>query len=167
MPFSVTNDYLTGRKPVPTPADACLTAVRFTLNLAGIDIDNANDFGVIGILPAGYVPVGGIVIDAADLDSGTTLAYSVGVGNLKDQAADGSASPGTAADSVLSTHARDGGGAWVAGATVGQNAGAAVFYSRNALKVQPVSYDRDICIDLTGTGAGSGEIGITVTYQAA
>lgn len=167
MAFSVTNDYLAGRRPVPTPAECTVAAIRYALSLAAADIDNAADFGVIGILPAGYVPTGGIVIDADDMDTGTTFAFSVGLGNLADQAADGSASAGTAANTVLSTHARDGGAAWATGITTGQAGGAAVFYSKALARVQPVNYDRYICIDLTGVGTTAGEVGLTLQYRAA
>ena len=169
MAFSNTNDYVKGKRPVPTPAEPGLVSVRFAQTFVAGDLDSisdANSIGAVAILPAGYVPSGGIVIDSDDMDLGTSLAFSLGLGNLALQDATGAVSS-DAANTLISTHARDGGAAWITGITTGQAGGAAVFYSKVLSRIPPANYDRYIVLKVTGTGVGSGEFGITLSYRAA
>ena len=68
MPFAKSNDFITGRKPVPTPAGAEVLAVRFTLALGTADLA-LNTIGQIGVLPAGCIPVE-VQVDGTDMDAG-------------------------------------------------------------------------------------------------
>ena len=152
----VTNDYLTGRKPVPTPAEAGDVAVRFTLDLGTIDLQ-ASDIGPIGILPAGYVPVD-VYVDYTDIDS-STAAVVFQVGILE-----------TADATSLSTLAKNGGAHW--GATTAANTAQ---YQRitpngNAIPtVTPDVVDRLIGLRVATapTTAVAGTVGVTVMYRAA
>lgn len=161
MAFSVSNDYLNGRKPVPTPAEADLVAVRFTLPLATADLA-LNTIGAIGILPAGYVPHQ-VIVDADDLDSGAGAGvYQVGILN--------------AAGSAFSTAAADGGGLGT-GAQWGDTGTAVATAFRKVLTenqnalvtVQPSSVDRTIGLKIATapSTAVAGTIGVTVVYRAA
>jgi len=97
MAFSGTNDYINGRKPVPTPQGAEVVATRFTLAMATGDLA-LNTIGRVGTLPAGCIPVDARVI-ADDIDSGAAAAvFEVGIWD--------------GAGANLSTVAADGGGAW-------------------------------------------------------
>ena len=161
MAFSVSNDYLTGRRPVPTPAEADLVAVRFTLGLAAADLA-LNTIGAIGILPAGYVPHQ-IIVDGDDLDSGAGAGvYQVGILN----------SAGTA----FSTAAADG-GALASGAQWGDTGTAVATAFRKVLTenqnalatVAPATTDRTIGLKVSTapSTAVAGTIGVTVIYRAA
>jgi len=172
MPFSAaaiaSSDFMTGRRPVPFPAGIELIAQRFTINLAAADVA-VSQIGAVGILPAGCVPVA-YEVDAAILDSGTALAYSLGVMNLAGFNAAGAVSAGQAADALMSTLAADGGAAWSTALTVGRTAaGAASSLTNRAIKsVTARSVDRNIGISVT-TGAGTavaGEFAITLYYRA-
>lgn len=152
----VTNAYLTGQKPVPTPADASVVAVRFALDLGTTDLQ-ANDIGPIGILPAGYEPLD-VYVDYTDIDSSTAaVVFQVGILNA-------------AADTSFSTDASDGGGHW--GATTAANTAQ---YQRitpngNAIpNVRAESADRLIGLRVATapTTAVAGTVGITVLYHSA
>lgn len=156
MSFTNSNDYITGRKPVPTPMECDVVAVRFTLDVTTGDLA-LNTIGQIGILPAGFVPVDAI-IDGTDLDTGAGAGvYELGIW-------DGSGAS-------LSTAAADGNGAW-------GNTGSAVAtaFSKNLTKtlnniatVQPATTDRKIGIKVTTapTTAAAGTLGVTLLYRAA
>src|SRR3546814_8296901 len=78
MSFTNSNDYLTGRKPIPTGDGYGLMAVRFALVLATADLA-LNAIGAVGILAARCVPVA-LYYDSDDLDTGTpALVASVGL----------------------------------------------------------------------------------------
>lgn len=156
MSFTNTNDYIAGRKPVPTPMDQSVVAVRFAVDLATGDLA-LNTIGQVGILPAGYVPVDAI-IDGTDMDSGAAAAvFQLGIW-------DGSGAS-------LSTAAADGGGAW--GDT---GAAVATAFSKNLSKtlnniatVQPATTDRKVGVKVTTapTTAVAGTVGVTLLYRAA
>jgi len=97
MAFANSNDYITGRAPVPYPAGAENVTVRFPIAFGTADLA-LNTIGQFGWLPAGCVPVEVRVI-ADDIDS-STAAFVLQVGIW-----DGSGAS-------LSTAAADGGGAW-------------------------------------------------------
>lgn len=156
MPFTNSNDFITGRKPVPTPADASVVAVRFTVDLATGDLA-LNTIGQVGVLPAGYVPVD-VLVDGTDMDSGAAAAvFEVGIWD--------------GAGANLSVVAADGGGAW-------GNTGVAVAtaFSKNLTKtlnnianVAPATTDRRIGVKVTTapTAAVAGTLGVTLLYRAA
>lgn len=155
MPFANKNDYLNGRKPPLTAGDACIVAVRFTLDLPTGDLA-ANKCGAVGILPAGCVPVD-VQVDGTDMDSSTAaMVLQVGICN--------------ADESDLSTAAADGGAHW--GVTT---AVATAFHQRLTLNgqalvsVAPVQTNRKIGLKVATapTTAVAGTVGVTVFYRAA
>lgn len=155
MAFTNSNDYITGRKPVPFPAGGELLSCRFDLALPTGDLA-LNTIGQIGILPAGCVPVD-VYVDGTDMDSSTAaLVFDVGVLD--------------AAGTALSTDAADGGGKW--GSTTAANT---AFYQRltpslNAIPtVAKASTDRKIGLKVATapTTAVAGTVAVTVFYRAA
>jgi hypothetical protein len=152
------NDFLTGRKPVPNAAGIELIAQRFSINLATADLAAAV-IGAIGILPGGHVPVA-IEFDAAQLDSNgaPTWAFSVGILN--------------AAGTALSTAAADGGAAWLTGQTIGRLAGGSASgpVASRPMKtvVQSSIADRQIGLLVTGAAltAVAGDFNVTLYYRA-
>lgn len=168
--FTGSNDYLDGRKPVPTAESAHqVLSTRFTLAMATADLD-ANDIGAIGILPAGHVPVG-MRIDGTDMDSSTAaLIVTVGIGNraLKDAAG---ATSSDAKNTLISTVAADGGGAWGdSGAAVNTAFDRDLTRTLNNMNaVTAVDYDRIIVAKITAapTTAVAGTLGVTLLYRAA
>lgn len=150
-----TNDFVTGRKSVVFPAGIEVVAQRYSMTLATADLASGV-VGVVGILPAGCIPCA-FEIDAAALDSGTALAYSVGIVN--------------AAESAISTAAADGGAAWATGVTTGRtSAGHGGFVSSRAMKtVQNSQVDRNVGISVTAAAgtAVSGDFNLTLWYRAA
>lgn len=150
------NDYMTGRKALPTPAGAEITSVRFTVALGAGDLD-ASDIGAFAKLPAGCVPVD-VYIDGTDMDTGVA-AMVLTVGVLE-----------TAAATALSAAAANGGGAW--GATTAANT---AFTQRitptlnNMMNVTPTQEDRLVgCIVTTPpTTAAAGTLGLTLFYRNA
>lgn len=155
MAFTQSNDYITGRKPVPTPAGAELLAVRFTLALATGDLA-LNTIGQIGELPAGCVPVD-LRVDATDLDSSTAaLVMQVGIW-------DGSGAS-------LSTAAADGGAHW--GVTTAVNTAFSQALTRNGIAMESVVKSeaaRKLGVKVTTapTTAVAGTLGVTLYYRAA
>lgn len=168
MAFANSNDYLSGRKPVPTSESGHeVLSTRFEIDMATGDLD-LNDIGVIGILPAGHVPVS-LLADADDLDSGTpALVHSFGVGNLANKNAAGAASS-DAANTLISTTTADGGAAWGTGITVGQGGGQVQVLSAAIARVQAVEYDRYIVGKVTTAAATAvaGKLGLTLQYRRA
>lgn len=150
------NDFMTGRKALPTPAGTEITSVRFTIALGTDDLD-ASDIGAFGYLPAGCVPVD-IYVDGTDMDTGVA-AMVLTFGVLE-----------TAAATALSTAAANGGGAW--GATTAVNT---AFTQRitptlnNMMTVTPTQADRLIgCIVTTApTTKAAGTLGMTLLYRNA
>jgi hypothetical protein len=159
MPHSsaarLTSDYVSGRKSSPFLSGVGLVAQRFSINLATTDLA-LNVAGAVANLPAGCLPVG-LEIDAATLDSGTALAYSVGILN--------------STETAISTLAADGGAAWLTGQTTGRsNVSYSGFQSSRAIKsVQSNSQvDRAVGILITTAAntAVANDINITLWYRA-
>jgi len=155
MSFTNSNDYITGRKPIPTPSGGEILAVRFTVDLPTGDLQ-ANDIGQIGILPAGCLPVD-VHVDGTDMDSSTAaLIFQVGLLN--------------AAEDDLSTASADGGAYWCA--TTAANA---AFHQRptiNGLALVSVTKsvtDRKLGLKVgtAPTTAVAGTVGVTLFYKAA
>lgn len=158
MAFLTTNDYTTGRQPVPNPSDAGLYSVRFplvipTANLADVAL---NTIGQVGILPAGCVPVD-VVVDMTDPDASTAaLVMQVGIW-------DGSAAS-------LSTAAADGGAHW--GVTTAVTADSNQVLTKNGVainKVTPAAADRKLGVKVTTapTTPQAFTLGVTLFYRAA
>ena len=156
MAFTGTNDYITGRNPVPTPAGAEILATRFTLAMATGDLA-LNSIGQIGVLPAGCVPVD-VRVDGTDMDSGAGAGvYQVGILD--------------AAGTAMSSAAADGGGAWGDTST----AVATAFDKpltrtlNNMANVVQSQSDRKLGLKVTTapSTAVAGTIGVTLFYKAA
>lgn len=151
---AATNDYLTGRKPIPTPAMPNDVTVRFAVTLATADLA-LNTVGIVGILPAGYVPVA-VLFDSDDLDSnGTpTIAWSLGIAN--------------AGETDISTATADGGAAWGTGITTSQAGGQSFVTSKALSRVQSSGSDRKLMLKATAGAATAvaGEVGVTMTFRA-
>lgn len=156
MPFTVSNDFITGRSPVPFPAGAEVLAVRFPLSLAVGDLA-LNTIGQIGVLPAGCVPVE-VRVDGADLDTGAGAGvYEVGILD--------------AAGTAFSSAAADGGGSWgTTGTAVATAFDKALTRTLNNMaKVTKTDTDRKIGVKVATapTTAAAGELAVTVWYKAA
>lgn len=156
MAFTVTNDYITGRKPAVFPAGAELVTVNYELDLAVGDLA-LNAIGQIGILPAGCIPVE-VRVYGGDLDSGAGAGvYQVGVLD--------------AAGTAFSTAAADGGAAWGdTGAAVATAFDKSLTRSLNSMStVTAASTDRKIGVKVTTapSTAVAGKLGVALTYRAA
>lgn len=165
--FTGTNDYLDGRKPMPTSESAHeVLAVRFTLAMATADLDQ-NDVGPIGKLPAGHVPVA-LYIDGTDMDTSTAaLVVQVGLGNLALQDAAGAVSA-DAKNTLISTVAKDGGAAWGSSVNTGTDAAfMQQIIGRPMTQVTATDYDRYIVAKITTapTAAAAGTLGLTLLYR--
>lgn len=149
MAFTNSNDYLTGRKPVPFPAGGEVVACRFPIDLVAADLD-ANDVGAVAILPAGCVPVG-VIVDSDDLDTNVspTIAASVG--------------PINAGQTDLSS-------VWAASILSGQaGVTADLVLSAAAMRLAPAATDTKIGVKFTAAAAtkAAGQLGLTLLYRAA
>lgn len=156
MAFTNSNDYITGRSPVPTPAGAEVLATRFTIAVATGDLA-LNTIGQIGILPAGCIPVD-VRVDGTDLDTGAGAGvYQVGVLD--------------AAGTAFSSAPADGGGAWGdTGAAVATAFDKALTRTLNNMAtVQQSQSDRKIGLKVTTapSTAAAGTIGLTLFYKPA
>lgn len=156
MAFTVSNDYITGVKPVPTPSGPEVLATRFTLALATGDLA-LNTIGQVGVLPAGCLPVE-VRVDAADLDSGVGAGvYQVGILDT--------------AGTAMSSAAADGGGAWGDTGTAVATAfdKALTRTLNNMANVTSSGSDRKLGLKVTTapSTAVAGTIGVTLFYKAA
>lgn len=155
MSFANSNDHITGRTPVPTPAGGEVLATRFTLALGTADLA-LNDVGQIGILPAGCVPVD-VHVDGTDMDSSTAaLIFQVGILDV--------------AETDLSVVAADGGAHW--GATTAANAAFHQRLTPNGIAMVSVvkgAADRKLGLKVATapTAAVAGTVGVTLFYKAA
>lgn len=147
MPFTNSNDYLTGRAPMPFPAGGEVVAVRATVALVAADLD-ANDAGSVLVLPAGCVPVA-LVYDSDDLDTdaGPTITASVGFMN--------------AADTDLAT-------VLGSGIQASRDGSAVAVVSQALMRVAASSSDRRIGVKFTAAAAtkAAGTVGLTLQYRA-
>lgn len=165
MTFATKNDYISGRKAIPTVCAVGLIATRFEQAVAAGEM-TLNAIDNIAILPAGCVPVG-IIVDSDDLDTnGTpTIQWAFGVSNA---AVNANGQQG-ATPTDISTATADGGAAWVTGVTTSQAGGQAQFYSKAMARVSMVGYDRYVVAKATtaaATGA-AGTLGLTMLYRQA
>lgn len=155
MAFVNKNDYITGRKPVPSPAGAELLAVRFTLALGTADLA-LNTIGQVGVLPAGCIPVD-VVVDGTDMDTSTAaMVLQVGIWD------------GSGAN--LSTAAADGGAHWGVTTAVNTAFSQRLTMNGNAMAtVAQSSVDRRLGVKAATapTTAAAGTLGVTLFYRAA
>lgn len=155
MAFTNSNDYISGRLPVPTPAGSQVLSTRFTLSMATADAA-LNTIGQIGILPAGCIPID-VRVDMTDPDASTAaMVLQVGIW-------DGSGSS-------LSTDSADGGAHW--GTTTAVTAASSQSLPRNGVAMESVtksSSDRKIGVKVTTapTTAQAFTLGVTLLYKAA
>lgn len=157
MAFSVSNDYITGVKSVPTATGGETLAVRFTLALDSTATDSNGDIGRIGILPKNHLPFM-LIVDSDALDPGSTCVMSIGLLDTAGTALDTSAAAGGAAqwDSTISTVIRTGGN----GQTIA---------TKPMQRVTSSNSDRYIGLKVTtaATTPTAGTIGVTLLYRAA
>ncbi len=155
MAFTNSNDYISGRLPVPTPAGPEVLSTRFTLSMATADAA-LNTIGQIGILPAGCIPID-VRVDMTDPDTSTAaMVLQVGIW-------DGSGSS-------LSTDSADGGAHW--GTTTAVTAASSQSLTRNGVAMESVtksSSDRKLGVKVTTapTIAQAFTLGVTLLYKAA
>lgn len=148
--FAKTNDYLTGRKPAPTPAGAELLVVRAVLTAAAAEL-TANNVGAVLILPPGCIPVD------VQVDGPAAAAQVLAVGVLNDAGTD------------LSTAVGDGGGAW--GSTVASGAAYSQRLVPNGqalVNVAPSNVDRKVAIKVTTapSAPANASIGVSLFYRS-
>lgn len=148
MAFTNSNDFLTGRNPVPSAAGMEVLATRFEIDLVAADLD-ANDVGSIGVLPAGHVPVG-LVYDSDKLDAnGTpTIVASVGFINSGETDLDGTA--------------------WAIGITASQSGTSVqVTPTPAALRMGATQTDRKFGVKFTAGSStkAAGKVGLTLIYR--
>jgi len=155
MAFTNSNDFISGRKPVPTPAGAEVMATRFTLAMATGDLA-LNTIGQIGELPAGCVPVD-VYVDGTDMDSGAAaMVLQVGIW-------DGSSGS-------LSVAAADGGAHWGVTTAVNTAFRQRITDNGNALasvQVSAVARKLGVKVGTAPSTAVAGTLGVTLLYRAA
>lgn len=138
MAFANKSPVLAGHQTPITPGGPELVRARFGQSLAAAD-HVAGTVGVIGILPAGTVPVTMYVRAPAAL--GTGFKASVGIAN--------------AGATDFSTAAADGGEVWVVDNTTGAAGGYAEVTPAAFAKVEPKDVDRQILLKVTAPGAAT------------
>lgn len=154
MSFTKSNDYLTGRKPMPYPAGGEVLSVRATIAMATGDLA-LNTTGAVMWLPAGCVPVD-VHVDGTDMDTSTAaMVLQVGICN--------------AGVTDLSTDAADGGANW--GATTAVNAAFHQRLTPNGIamvSVQATNSDRKVGVKVATapTTAAAGTLGVTLFYRS-
>ena len=154
MSFTKSNDYLTGRKPMPYPAGGDVLSVRATIAMATGDLA-LNTTGAVMWLPAGCVPVD-VHVDGTDMDTSTAaMVLQVGICN--------------AGVTDLSTDAADGGANW--GSTTAVNAAFHQRLTPNGIamvSVQATNSDRKVGVKVATapTTAAAGTLGVTLFYRS-
>lgn len=128
--------------------DLVAVTERFAVSAA---IDIGDVFEAI-VLPPGYVPVD-VILDADDLDSGTTLTLTVGI-------LDGDVGDTTVAN-------RTNGAEFIVASNVGQAGGVARANVAGFTGIEPSDKRRSIGVTAAAaaTGAEEGELRLTVLYR--
>ncbi len=155
MAFALKSKAATGQFPAPTAATTAVLAPTFVQEFTDDADVTAGAVGVIGILPAGCVPVLPMVVrNDAVSDGSTGATFTIGILN-----ADGDG---------LSTEAGDGGGAWNAAVNVKTAAAAQVAVTTAYLSIKPADHDRKIAMLIAGDGATvtPGKVEVTIPYAA-
>jgi hypothetical protein len=156
MPFTNSNDYITGRKPTLFPAGSELVTVNFELAVPTGDLA-LNTIGQIGILPAGCVPVE-VRVYGSDLDSGAGAGvYEVGILD--------------AAGTAFSSAAADGGASWgntsTAVATAFDKSLTRTLNSMSTVTATQTDRKLGLKVATAPSTAVAGTIGVALTYRAA
>ncbi len=147
MAFTNSNSLLDGRVPVVSPAGAEVVVQRASVALVTGDL-TLNNFGAVGVLPAGCVPLK-LFVDTDELDTGSNaIVLDVGLLNAA----------GTAFDTVLQT-----------GLTVGQAGGVVQVNSSTLLRLAASTSDRKIGIKIATApnAAAAGNIFVHTHYRSA
>jgi hypothetical protein len=152
MPFTNKSPQLAGYENAITPGGPELVVSRCGQQLVAAD-HVAGTVGVIGLLPAGTVPVHLYVRAPAALGAGFTA--SIGIAN--------------AAGTDFSTAAEDGGAAWVVDNNTGAAGGYVQLTPAAFAKVAPKDYDRRVLLKITGVGTGTpaGLLAVDLVYANA
>lgn len=148
MPFTNSNDLLTGRRQTVTPSGCEVVAQRATIAMAAADLD-ANDTGTVNILPAGCVLVG-VIYDSADLDTNGTPTITAQVGLVN------------ALDTDLST-------VLASSITASRDGTSVHLVTTEMIRLAPAAVDRRVGVKFTAASATKavGEVGLTLLYRAA
>jgi hypothetical protein len=155
MAFATTNNHTSGRLQCRFPSGPEVVSERFVQSVTTGDLA-LNNFGWIGILPAGCVPVG-VRVDGSDIDSGAGAAvFDVGILD--------------AAETAFSVAAADGGGTW---GTTGSAVATAFDKDltrtlNNMANVAKSAVDRKIGIKVATapSTAVAGTLGLTLMYRS-
>lgn len=152
MAFANKSPVLAGHQAPLTPGGPELVCARFGQALTASD-HVAGKVGVIGILPAGTVPVTLFMRAPAALGSG--FKASIGIAN--------------AAGTDFSTAASDGGAVWVVDNETGAAGGYLQVTPAAFAKVEPKDVDRQILLKVTAPGASTpaGQIAVDLVYANA
>lgn len=149
MAFKQLSAVAAGHQAPITPGGSELVRSRFGQPLAVAD-HAVGARGVIGILPAGTLPVSLYIRVPAALGAG----FKASIG-LADAAGD------------ISTAADDGGGAWVADNDVGAAGGYVHLVPSAFAKLVPKDEDRRIVLKVTGAGTAAGLFALDLIYTNA
>ncbi len=151
MAFAQKSAVLAGHQNPITPGGPELVCARFGQPLVAAD-HVADTLGVVGVLPAGTLPVSFFVRAPAAL--GANFAVSIGLAN--------------AAGTDIST-ADDDGGVWVAGNTTGAAGGYIQVVPAGFAKIVPKDVDRKVLVKITtpGTGTPAGLFAVDLVYANA
>jgi hypothetical protein len=149
MAFKQKSAVASGHQNPITPGGPELVCSRFGQPLAVVD-HAVGTKGVIGILPAGTLPVSLFIRVPAALGAG----FKASIG-LADAAGD------------ISTAADDGGGAWVTDNDAGVAGGYVQLVPAAFAKLAPKDEDRSIVLKLTGAGTAAGLFALDLVYMNA
>lgn len=149
MAFKQLSAVAAGHQAPITPGGSELVRSRFGQPLAVAD-HVAGTKGVIGILPAGTLPVSLFIRVPAALGAG----FKASVG-LADAAGD------------ISTAPEDGGAAWVVDDTAGAAGGYVHLAPAAFAKLVPKDEDRAIVLKVTGPGTAAGLFALDLVYTNA
>ncbi|ABM32941.1 hypothetical protein QRO08_09780 [Paracidovorax citrulli] len=152
MPFANKSPQLAGYDNAITPGGPELVVSRCGQQLVAAD-HVAGTVGIIGVLPAGTLPVHLYVRAPAALGAGFTA--SIGIAN--------------AAGTDFSTAAEDGGAVWVVDNNTGAAGGYVQLTPAAFAKVAPKDYDRRVLLKITGVGTGTpaGLLAVDLVYANA
>lgn len=149
MAFKQLSAVAAGHQAPITPGGSELVRSRFGQPLAVAD-HAVGTRGVIGILPAGTLPVSLYIRVPAALGAG----FKASIG-LADAAGD------------ISTAADDGGGAWVTDNDAGAAGGYVHLVPSAFAKLVPKDEDRRIVLKVTGAGTAAGLFALDLVYTNA
>ena len=152
MPFANKSPVLAGHQTPITPGGPEMVVSPCSQALVAAD-QVAGTVGVIGVLPAGTVPVTAYVRVPTALGAGFTA--SIGLAN--------------AGATDFSAAADDGGAAWIVDNATGATGGYLQVTPTVFNKVQPKDVDRKVLLKITapGTGTPAGIFAVDLVYRNA